>query len=106
MHKLTVLYRQPDDPEGFDREYESVHLPIVRRYPGIRELRITRYARDPRGNPPAYALAAEMLFDDEAALDAALASEAGRESGKDFGRMSKEFGVQADFLVGSEDAAS
>ena len=102
MHKLTVLYRQPDDPDGFEQHYANEHEPIVRRYPGLREVRISRFTRDPRGNPPTYVLAAEMLFDDEAALDAALASDAGRESGKDFGHMARTFGVQADFLVGTE----
>ena len=103
MHKLTVLYRQPDDPDGFWTYYEQTHTPIVRRYPGLRQVRITRYERTPRGEPAAYALAAEMLFDDEEALNAALGSDAGRESGKDFAHMSKTFGVQADFMIGREE---
>jgi uncharacterized protein (TIGR02118 family) len=80
--RLIVLYSPPEDPAGFDAHYRDVHTPMVRRYPGLRELRLTRPS-GVAGRDPAFHLVAEMAFDSRADLDAALASDAGRESGMD-----------------------
>ena len=80
--RLIALYATPEDPVAFDAHYRDVHAPIVNRYPGLRELRLTR-ADGVAARPPAFYLMAEMTFDDRSALDAALASEAGIESGRD-----------------------
>ena len=80
--RLIALYATPEDPAAFDTHYRDVHAPIVRRYPGIRDLRLTR-ADGVAGRPPAFYLMAEMAFDSRADLDAALVSEAGVESGRD-----------------------
>ena len=39
--RLIVLYSPPDDPAAFDAHYRDVHTPMVRRYPGLRDLRVT-----------------------------------------------------------------
>jgi uncharacterized protein (TIGR02118 family) len=80
--RLIALYTQPDDPAAFDAHYRDVHAPIVRRYPGLQSVRLTR-ADGIGGRPPAFYLMAEMSFASRADLDNALASEAGRESGRD-----------------------
>jgi uncharacterized protein (TIGR02118 family) len=80
--RLIVLYRQPDDTEAFDAHYREVHTPIVRRYPNLRDLRMTR-ADGVAGRPPDYYLVSEMEFDSRADLEAAMASDAGRDSGRD-----------------------
>jgi uncharacterized protein (TIGR02118 family) len=80
--RLIALHNQPDDPAAFDAHYRDVHGPIVRRYPGLRDLRLHRTA-GVGGRTPAYYLLAEMVFDSRADLDAALASEAGAESARD-----------------------
>jgi uncharacterized protein (TIGR02118 family) len=80
--RLIALYATPEDPAAFDTHYRGVHAPIVNRYPGLRDLRLTR-ADGVAGRPPAFYLMAEMAFDSRADLDAALASEAGVESGRD-----------------------
>lgn len=80
--RLIVLYAQPEDAEAFDAHYREVHTPIVRRYPNLRDLRLSR-PDGVAGRPPDYYLVAEMVFDSRADLDAALASDAGRESGRD-----------------------
>ena len=81
MVRLIVLYDQPDDSDAFDAHYRNVHAPIVRRYPGLRDLRLTRPSA--AGRSPAPYLMAEMVFDTRVDLDAALASEPGIESGRD-----------------------
>ncbi|MBV9098053.1 MAG: EthD family reductase [Frankiaceae bacterium] len=82
--KLTVVYATPDDAEAFDRHYREVHTPIVQRYPGLDRVEIARVVGGPGGTPSPYYLIAEMYFADHDALNAALSSEAGRESGRDF----------------------
>jgi len=80
--RLIALYAPPEDPAAFDVHYRDTHTPIIRRYPGLRDLRLTR-PEGVGGRPPAYYLMAEMAFDSRADLEAALASEAGVESGRD-----------------------
>lgn len=80
--RLIALYSEPDDPAAFDTHYREVHDPIVRRYPGIREVRLTK-ADGVGGRPSPFYLVAEMVFDSRADLDEALASEPARESARD-----------------------
>ena len=82
--KLTVVYGQPEDPEAFDKHYHEVHVPIVDRFPGVERVEIAKVSGGPMGSPSPYHLMTEIYFADEAALNEALGSEAGRESGKDF----------------------
>jgi len=80
--RLIVLYSHPEDPAAFDAHYRDVHAPIVERYPNLVSMRLTK-ADGIGDRPAAYYLMAEMSFDSRADLDAALASDAGRESGRD-----------------------
>ena len=82
MPRLIALYAAPADPEAFDAHYRDVHAPIIERYPNLRELRTTR-PQGVAGQPAPWYLMAEMAFDTDADLHAALASDPGRESGKD-----------------------
>jgi uncharacterized protein (TIGR02118 family) len=80
--RLIALYSQPEDPTAFDAHYRDVHSPIVARYPGLAGVTLTK-ADGIGGRPAPFYLMAEMRFASRADLDAALASEAGRESGRD-----------------------
>jgi uncharacterized protein (TIGR02118 family) len=82
MPRLIVLYNTPDDPDAFDAHYRDVHSPIVARYPNLRDTRLTK-PEGVAGREAPYHLMAEMVFDSEADLDEALASEAGAESARD-----------------------
>ena len=79
---LVALYSMPEDTVAFDAHYRDVHTPIVRRYPGLRVLRGV-HPQGIGGRPPAIYLLAEMGFDSRLNLNAAIASDAGRESGRD-----------------------
>jgi uncharacterized protein (TIGR02118 family) len=80
--RLIALFSPPQDPAAFDAHYRDIHTPIVRRYPKLRALRLTR-PDGVGGRPAPFHLLAEMSFDSRADLDEALASDAGRESGRD-----------------------
>ena len=82
MPRLIVLYNTPEDTDAFDAHYRDVHMPIVARYPNVRDVRVTRPA-GVAGRPAPFHLMAEMSFDTAADLDAALMSEAGAASARD-----------------------
>ena len=82
MPRLIALYAPPEDPDAFDAHYRDVHAPIVARYPGLRDVRLTKPV-GVAGRPAPYHLMAEMVFDSAADLDGALMSEAGAESARD-----------------------
>ncbi|MBI4534859.1 MAG: EthD family reductase [Ignavibacteriae bacterium] len=82
MTKLIALYRKSSDPAAFDKHYNTVHTPLVKRYPGLRKLEITRITGAPIGETK-FHLMAEMYFDSKDAMDAALASPEGRAVAKD-----------------------
>ncbi len=83
MFKLVALYKKPTDAEEFERHYTSVHTPLVRKYPGLRKLAITRIAAAPQGGESRFHLMCEMVFDSREAMDAALASPEGKAVAKD-----------------------
>ena len=98
--RLIVSYSPPDDPAAFDAHYRDVHTPIVQRYPGLRDLRLTRPA-GVAGRDPAFYLLAEMAFDSRADPDAALASDVGRESGMDLRNFA---GAGVTMLIADDEA--
>jgi uncharacterized protein (TIGR02118 family) len=82
MPRLIALYNAPAHPEAFDAHYRDVHVPILNRYPNLRDVRLSS-PEGVAGQPPPFYLMAEMVFDTDEDLAAALASDAGRESAKD-----------------------
>ncbi len=82
MIKLIALYRKPSDAAEFDKHYNEIHTPLVRKYPDLRKLEITRITGAPIGETK-FHLMAEMYWDDKATMDKALASPEGRAVAKD-----------------------
>jgi uncharacterized protein (TIGR02118 family) len=100
--RLIVLYSPPDDPASFDAHYREVHTPIVRAYPNLRGIRLTK-ADGVGGRPSPFYLVSEMRFDSRADLDAALASDAGRDSARDLRNFA---GAGVTMLIADDDAAT
>ena len=82
MVKLIALYRKPADPEEFDKHYDEVHTPLVKKMPGLRKLEITRISGAPIGETK-YHLMCEMYFDSVDSLNAANASPEGKATARD-----------------------
>jgi len=72
MSILIALYKQPPDPEAFDKAYFQTHLPLISKIPGLRSTRISRFTRTLMGE--GYYLMAEMDFGDKETLKAAMRS--------------------------------
>jgi uncharacterized protein (TIGR02118 family) len=81
---LMALYRRPEgdetELETFRQRYADEHLPLVRQTPGLRSLHVARVAE--AFGETDLVLVARMVFDDRAALDAGLASDAMRAAGR------------------------
>ena len=100
MVRLIALYRQPPDPEAFDAHYRDVHAPLVQAYPGLVGMTVTKLG-GLGGQDPVFYQMSEMRFASRADLDAALASDPGRQSGRDL-RNFAQAGVE--LFVAEDDA--
>ena len=72
--KLVVLYTQPDDPDVFERHYADVHIPMVRKIPGLERGETGVFIAEADGGDPIFYRIAELYFPDRATLDKALAT--------------------------------
>jgi uncharacterized protein (TIGR02118 family) len=85
--KLVVLYTQPDDAETFDAHYHSVHAPLAKAIPGLERFESAKLLAAADGGELTYHLMAELYFSDADAMGAALASEQGKATAADFGKI-------------------
>lgn len=81
MVKLVALYRQPENPADFDRQYFETHVPLAMKMPGLVRGEIARVTGAPMGDAPYYMIA-ELYFNDMATLNAAMASPEGKAAAK------------------------
>lgn len=79
MVKVVILYPTPKNKEEFDRRYDTEHLAIASQIPNLRKLVVGKVSKVATGSGDYYRLA-ELHFDDEGTMAAALASEAGQRS--------------------------
>lgn len=89
MVKVTVLLSTPKDRAGFDNHYFNVHVPIVHALPGVREVSIHHVYESYETGFFTPHLIAEFGFEDEAAMNAALESEAGKQLYADAEKLTK-----------------
>jgi uncharacterized protein (TIGR02118 family) len=82
MVRLLVLYGTPEDPEAFDRYYNEVHIPLAKRLPGLLRYTVSRDISVARGGKEFY-LVAELDWENLRAMQAAMASEIGKETTAD-----------------------
>ncbi len=109
---LMALYRRPEGGdeavETFRRRYGEEHLPLVRQSPGLRSLHVARVTQ--AFSDSDLFLVARLVFDDRAALDEALRSDAMRAAGKVLREIAPGDAVtllvvEPDTELGSEHAA-
>ena len=99
MMKITALYTQPDDPDAFEEHYLPVHRPLVDAMPGLVRQETARCASTADGGPSPYYRTADLYFPDQATIDAAFASEAGRKTARDAGELAARTGCQLTLVV-------
>ena len=77
MHKLTVLYHHPEDPEAFDHYYETTHIPIAENIPDVKHFESGRLLATPDGEDPQYHRIAELWFESADQLQKSMGSPEG-----------------------------
>ena len=82
--KLVVLYTQPDDAASFDEHYLGIHGPLVEKIPGLERFEGAVLAGAADGGELTYHRIAELYFADQAALEAALATDEGKQTAADY----------------------
>ncbi len=83
MAKLIVLYNQPADPAAFDSHYQSVHVPLAKRIPGLDKFTINAGTIMTPAGPSPYHAVAVLAFASMNALQAGLASTEGQAAAAD-----------------------
>ena len=86
MHIVMAIYPTPDDPEAFKSYYAKVHAPLAADLPGLRAYSYGYPQALGPGDAPFCVW--RGVFDDEAALMAALQSEHGQKVAADIANYS------------------
>ena len=85
MTTLLALFRRPDGGaealETFERRYTDEHLPLIAQTPGLRRIHAQRVV-EALGGENDLVLITAMDFDDRAALDEGIRSDAMRAAGR------------------------
>lgn len=76
-----LLFRRPEDVDGFEQRWSHEFVPKAEKMPGIRRVTVSRVYGSPAG-PAELHLVHEIFFDDAESLQRALISAEGVEAGK------------------------
>jgi uncharacterized protein (TIGR02118 family) len=82
MIRFLVVYETPADAAAFDQHYRDVHIPLVKKLPGLRQYTISRNAIPVQG-AEAFYLIAELDWDDMGSMQAAFATPEGQATAAD-----------------------
>lgn len=93
MYLLYAVWSHPEDIDGFEQYYESIHAPKAAAIPGLKRLVLTRTSDALGDDPSPFHRIAELWFEDRAALDAAIDSPELAVAADDAVEMEKRFGV-------------
>jgi uncharacterized protein (TIGR02118 family) len=85
--KISVSYETPSDPEGFDKHYLGVHIPMCDKLPGIKRIEVTKFKGTMDGKPAPYYLQTDLVFDSRDAAMAAFGSDVGKEVAADVANL-------------------
>jgi uncharacterized protein (TIGR02118 family) len=82
MTRVLAIYTPPADPAAFDAYYFGTHIPLARKIPGLRGMRVSK--KPPLGiaGPVPY-LIAELDFESMAAFQEAFATPEGQATAGD-----------------------
>lgn len=82
--KLVVLYTQPGDATAFDEHYFGTHTELVGRLPGLQRTETGRVVSALDGGEQTFYRVTELYFADQAAMEAAFGSDAGKATARDY----------------------
>jgi len=82
MVKFIALYKKPADVDAFEKHYNEVHVPLVKKMPGLKRVEVAHMTGSPGGEPAFYMIAG-LYFDSKNAMFDALNSDEGKAAAKD-----------------------
>jgi uncharacterized protein (TIGR02118 family) len=82
MVKLIALYKKPADLAEFEKHYFEVHIPLIKKAPGLKKIEVTKINGSPFGEAQ-YVYMAEMYYDSMDAMNGSNASPEGKAAAKD-----------------------
>lgn len=88
MKKLIALYKLPTDADAFMEHYQTHHLPLVRKIPGLVKTELTRIERTLMGEQGNFLLA-EMIFADADSFKTAMKSSENAATGADLANFAE-----------------
>ena len=87
--KLIALYSHPENPEDFDQAYFQGHLPLIKKVPGLEDVKAVKHSRTFVGEKAPYMIA-EMTFADKESLIAGLNSPEMATAGENLDSFAKD----------------
>lgn len=105
MHRLTILYGMPTDPQHFRDYYYATHIPLARKMQGLTGWNLSWIdpPSAPEPEPQRYLLVAELYASDAEAMAAVLASPEGQAASADVANFATG---TVEFLAGDEEEVS
>jgi uncharacterized protein (TIGR02118 family) len=97
MARIVAFHKQPPDPEAFLEYYRDVHIPIVRKIPGLRNIRWGKVLRTADDSTAPCWLISDVYFDNMDALETALGSPEMKEAFDDIPNFILDGNVQIMF---------
>src|SRR5262245_3802207 len=94
MVRFLVLYNTPKDTEAFERHYREVHIPLIKKLPGLRRCTIGQHAIPVRDDEPYYWIV-ELEWDNMDALQKAFQSPEGLATAQDVANLASSAGVRS-----------
>ncbi|MBV9050490.1 MAG: EthD family reductase [Solirubrobacterales bacterium] len=83
MVKIVVLYGHPSDPAAFENYYANNHRPLVAKVPNLQRFEAGRIIGTPDGSEASFYRVAELWFNGQEELQAAMSSPEGQETAGD-----------------------
>jgi uncharacterized protein (TIGR02118 family) len=77
MSRVVALFKTPKDEEHFDRQFDTVLLPLLNKLPGINRVDVTRVTGAPIGEAR-FHMVVLLNFASRSDIDVALASREGK----------------------------
>jgi uncharacterized protein (TIGR02118 family) len=88
MTRVLAIYTTPADKAAFDAHYFGTHVPLARKIPGLRGMRVSASPPLAIAGPGPY-LIAELDFDSMAAFNAGMATPEGQATAGDLANFAQ-----------------
>jgi uncharacterized protein (TIGR02118 family) len=98
--RFLAVYDTPADPDAFRQHYQEVHVPLMRKLPGLRRCSVSWDVTAVRGTPSF--LVTELEWDTMDDLRAGFASPEGRDTAADAAHLQELATVRSMIFAGDD----